>query len=79
MQKKIILADQIWQLKEIFATKNNLDEFVFVSLNPECSYFLKKKKIVIIGAGGHARSCIDVIENTNSNFKILGLVEKKYL
>jgi len=44
MQKKIILADQIWQLKEIFATKNNLDEFVFVSLNPECSYFLKKKK-----------------------------------
>lgn len=36
-----------------------------------------KKKIVIIGAGGHARSCIDVIENANSNFKILGLVEKK--
>ena len=32
-------------------------------------------KILLIGAGGHARSCIDVIE-TASKFKIAGLVEK---
>ncbi len=38
-----------------------------------------QKKIILIGAGGHARSCIDVIENSNSNFKILGLIEKRNL
>ena len=32
-------------------------------------------KILLIGAGGHARSCIDVIE-TAGQFEIAGLVEK---
>jgi len=32
-------------------------------------------EIILIGAGGHARSCIDVIELSNQ-FKIVGLVEK---
>ena len=32
-------------------------------------------KILLIGAGGHARSCIDVIE-TLSQFEIVGLIEK---
>ena len=32
-------------------------------------------KILLIGAGGHARSCIDVIELQNK-YKILGLVDK---
>ena len=36
-----------------------------------------KKKIILVGAGGHARSSINVIENSNLNFKILGIVEKK--
>jgi sugar O-acyltransferase (sialic acid O-acetyltransferase NeuD family) len=33
-------------------------------------------KILLIGAGGHARACIDVIE-TESQFEIAGLVEKE--
>jgi len=32
-------------------------------------------KILLIGGGGHARSCIDVIE-TSSQFEIAGLIEK---
>lgn len=36
-----------------------------------------KKKIVVIGAGGHAQSCIDVIE-AQGQFKIIGLVGSKY-
>ncbi len=32
-------------------------------------------KILLIGAGGHARSCIDVIEAV-SQFEIAGLIEK---
>ena len=32
-------------------------------------------KILLIGAGGHARACIDVIE-TESQFDIAGLIEK---
>lgn len=32
-------------------------------------------KILLIGAGGHARSCIDVIEGT-SHFEVGGLIEK---
>ena len=32
-------------------------------------------KILLIGAGGHARSCIDVLEEENQ-FEIAGLVEK---
>ncbi len=32
-------------------------------------------KILLIGAGGHARSCIDVIE-TLGQLEIVGLIEK---
>ena len=32
------------------------------------------KKLILIGAGGHAKSCIDVIENTKK-YKILGLLD----
>ena len=32
-------------------------------------------EIILIGSGGHARSCIDVINHTGL-FKIAGLVEK---
>ena len=32
-------------------------------------------KIILIGAGGHARSCIDVLEKENQ-FEIAGLIEK---
>ena len=32
-------------------------------------------KILLIGAGGHARSCVDVIE-TGGQFEIVGLIEK---
>ena len=35
-----------------------------------------KKNIILIGAGGHAKSCIDVIENSTDNLKIFGLIEK---
>ena len=34
------------------------------------------KKIILIGAGGHCKSCIDVIE-IQKKFKILGLVDNK--
>jgi sugar O-acyltransferase (sialic acid O-acetyltransferase NeuD family) len=33
-------------------------------------------KILLIGAGGHARSCIDVLEGVG-RFEIVGIVEKK--
>tara|TARA_Y100000590_G_scaffold442193_2_gene569977 strand:+ start:195 stop:779 length:585 start_codon:yes stop_codon:yes gene_type:complete len=33
-----------------------------------------KKKLIIIGSGGHAKSCIDIIEQQN-NFKIFALVD----
>ena len=33
------------------------------------------KNIILIGAGGHCRSCIDVIELENK-FKIIGLIDK---
>ena len=35
-----------------------------------------KRKIVLIGAGGHAKSCINLIEKIN-NFKIIGLTDNK--
>ncbi len=35
-----------------------------------------KKKIILIGAGGHCNSCIDVIEQEN-RYKIVGLIDKK--
>ena len=34
------------------------------------------KKIILIGGGGHALSCIDVIEQENK-FKIVGIVDSK--
>ena len=34
------------------------------------------KKIILIGAGGHAKSCIDVIESTNQ-YEIIGLFDIK--
>lgn len=35
-----------------------------------------KKKLILIGAGGHAESCIDVIEK-NKKYKIVGLIGTK--
>lgn len=35
-----------------------------------------KKKILIIGSGGHAEACIDVIES-QKKFKIIGLIDTK--
>ena len=35
-----------------------------------------KRKIVLIGAGGHAKSCINLIEKLN-DFKIIGLTDSK--
>jgi len=34
------------------------------------------KKIILIGAGGHAKSCIDVIKS-NKSFKIEGVLDNK--
>ena len=33
------------------------------------------RKIILIGAGGHAKACIDVIEEENK-YKIIGVIEK---
>tara|TARA_B100001057_G_scaffold52754_1_gene46926 strand:- start:8689 stop:9267 length:579 start_codon:yes stop_codon:yes gene_type:complete len=35
-----------------------------------------KRKIVLVGAGGHAKSCINLIERINE-FKIIGLTDSK--
>ena len=37
-----------------------------------------KKKIILIGAGGHCKACIDVIELENK-FKIVGLRIKNFI
>jgi len=37
---------------------------------------LKKKTILVIGAGGHAEACIDVIES-QKKYKIIGIIGKK--
>ena len=37
---------------------------------------MTKPEIILIGAGGHALSCIDVIEQEDK-FKIAGLIGKK--
>ena len=34
------------------------------------------KKIILLGGGGHCKSCIDVIENENK-YKIVGIIDKK--
>ena len=41
---------------------------------PENKIFMKK--IILVGAGGHCKSCIDVIENENK-YKITGIIDKK--
>lgn len=38
---------------------------------------MKRNKVIIYGDGGHASSCIDLIESTKK-FKIIGLISKKY-
>ena len=35
------------------------------------------KKIILIGAGGHTKSCIDTIENAYQKLKIHGLIDKR--
>ena len=35
-----------------------------------------KKKLILVGAGGHCNSCIDVIEKENK-YRIVGLIDKK--
>ena len=35
-----------------------------------------KRKIILVGAGGHAKSCINLIERIN-DFKIIGLTDSK--
>lgn len=37
---------------------------------------MNKKKIILIGAGSHAHSCIDIIER-NSDFEIIGLIDNQ--
>jgi sugar O-acyltransferase (sialic acid O-acetyltransferase NeuD family) len=37
---------------------------------------MKKIKVLVIGSGGHAKSCIEVIESMKK-FKIIGLIDKK--
>jgi sugar O-acyltransferase (sialic acid O-acetyltransferase NeuD family) len=36
-----------------------------------------KKKIIIIGTGGHAKSCADVIQSLSKDYLIAGYVEKE--
>src|SRR6056297_1333905 len=37
---------------------------------------MNKKRIILIGGGGHCKSCIDVIEQTQQ-FDIVGIVDMK--
>jgi len=37
---------------------------------------MKKKPLILVGAGGHAKACIDVIENSGQ-FYIYGIVDNK--
>ena len=36
-----------------------------------------RKKIILIGAGGHAKSCLDVLNSLSKYYKIAGFVDKK--
>lgn len=36
------------------------------------------KKIILIGTGGHAKSCLDVLSSLKNKYKFAGFVEKKY-
>jgi len=38
---------------------------------------MEKKSLILIGAGGHCRSVIDVIEESISDFEIKGLIDVK--
>ena len=40
-----------------------------------CYYGFKMDEIILIGAGGHCKSCIEVLENLNS-FKISGVIDR---
>ena len=57
---------------------NSTIKFTKIPFASQVDLVLKneKKNIILIGAGGHATSCIDVIETTNK-FKIIGLIDKK--
>ena len=35
-----------------------------------------KKKLLIIGAGGHSKTCLEVL-NSTKKFQILGFLDKK--
>lgn len=35
------------------------------------------KKIIIIGSGGHAISCIEILNNAKDTYKIIGYIDKK--
>jgi len=35
-----------------------------------------KKKLIFIGAGGHAKSCLEVVKNCKKKYKFLGCIEK---
>ena len=37
---------------------------------------MKAKKLILVGAGGHCNSCIDVVEQENK-YRIVGLIDKK--
>ena len=35
-----------------------------------------KKKLIIVGAGGHAKTCLEVVESSKK-FKIIGFIDNK--
>ena len=37
---------------------------------------MKKKPIILVGSGGHAKACIDVVEN-EAKFYIYGIIDNK--
>ena len=37
---------------------------------------MKKKPLILIGSGGHAKACIDIVEN-EGKFYIYGIVDNK--
>ena len=37
---------------------------------------MKKDKLILIGAGGHAKSCIDIIKSRD-DYEIFGLIGRK--
>lgn len=49
-------------------------QHILISENKENKIFMKK--IILIGGGGHCKSCIDVIEGENK-YKIICIIDKK--